>query len=320
MVQATPALAAPPKPAASEEAAYTLAFQDAQISQVAEEVLGDLGLKFRIDPSVTGKISFRIEQRLTKAQLLQAFEAALAANNVALVREGETLVVVTKSQAKAVAGLQPMGESVRRVGYQIVAVPLAYASASEVAKALDAIAGSGAVVFSSDKLGLIVLGGSGQELQSALETLRVFDQSSLQASKIRWFELSQAPAETVAGELDGMLRAAGVSGVSIAPLKRLNGLIVFGRTNQSLDEVSQWVFRLDAPTKDAVSTLWAYHPKNTSAEALSRTLNSLAMTPALSETTTVRSGRATATSSSGTDSAAPSVAAIQTSAATASDD
>lgn len=290
---ATPASAArQPDPTGAEQGLYTLAFQDALIAQVAQEVLAELGLSYRIDQSVSGKMSFRIDQRLTKAQLLQAFEAALAANNVALVRDGETLVVTSKVQAKSVGGVRPVGDGVRGIGYQIVAVPLSYASASEVAKALEAISGKDIVIHESDKLGLIVLGGSGQELQSALETLHVFDQSALQASKIRWFELSQAPAETVANEVLGLLRSAGVSGVGVAPLKRLNGIIVFGRTSLVLDEVSQWVLRLDAPTKDAVSTLWVYHPRNTSAEALSNTLNSLMSGVSTSSATSTRSAGA----------------------------
>ena len=38
-----------------------------------------------------------IDQRLTKVQLLQAFEAALAVNNVALVRNGDSLTVTEAS-------------------------------------------------------------------------------------------------------------------------------------------------------------------------------------------------------------------------------
>lgn len=318
----TPALAArQPDAATAEPGLYTLAFQDALIAQVAQEVLTELGVGYRIDPSVTGKMTFRIDQRLTRAQLLQAFEAALAANNVALVRDGETLVVTSKVAAKAVGGVKPVGEGVRGIGYQVVAVPLSYASASEVAKALEAISGKDIVVHSSDQLGLIVLGGSGQEIQSALETLRVFDQSALQASKIRWFDLAHAPAETVAGEVQGLLRTAGVTGVGVVPLKRLNGIIVFGRTSTALDEVSQWVLRLDAPTKDAVSTLWVYHPKNTSAEALSLTLNSLMSGSSTSAAMNTRpAGTPAASASAPMESANGGQDIIQASAGQRSDD
>ena len=263
---------------AGREAAYTFAFQDAEISQVAAEVLGSLGLTFSVDPSVSGRISFRIDQRLTRAQLLQAFEAALAANNVVLVRQGDVLLLTARNKAKTAAAVRPAAEGRSRGGYEVVAAPVSFALPTEVAKALEAITGPGVVLSANDRLGLIVLAGSGPQLQSALESLKVFDQSGLEGSRIRWFELSQAPAAQVASELESLLKAAGVSSVRVAPLKRLNGLILFGSSNVALDQASNWVPRLDVPTKDTAASLWVYNPRNTSAEALARTLNAISST------------------------------------------
>jgi general secretion pathway protein D len=273
-------MALTPGPAAAQAigdrgAAYTFAFQDAPIAQAADEVFGALGVAYTIDPSVTGTLSFRIDQKLTKAQLLQAFEAALLANNVALVRNGESLVVTSKTRARASASVRPYGDGAMRAGYEIVAVPLSFATASEVGKALQAISGDGIVLHTDDRLGLIVLAGAGRELQATLETLKVFDQSGLHGSRIRWFDLSQAPAASVAAELEAMIKASGASGISVIPLKRLNGLIVIGRTETALEDIAPWVTRFDVPIKDTASSLWIYRPKNTSAEALAKTLNAV---------------------------------------------
>lgn len=257
------------------EASYSFAFQDADIGQAAREVFEAIGVAYTIDPSVTGRISFRIEQRLTKAQLLQAFEAALAANDIALVRNGESLVVTAKTRARSAAGLRPLGEGPRSLGYEVVAVPLSFAAPSEVAKALDAIAGKGLVLYADDRLGLLVLAGGGQELKSALDTLQMFDQSGLRETRLRWFDLANAPAATVAGELEGMIKAAGIAGLNVLPLKRLNGILIFGRTEKALNDITPWIYKLDAPTKDTATSLWSYHPRNTSAEALGRTLNAV---------------------------------------------
>lgn len=259
--------------AVEREAAYIFAFQDADVSQAVQEVFGAIGVAYTIDPSVSGKISFRIEQRLTRAQLLQAFEAALAADDIALVRNGETLVVTAKTKARSTASVRPIGDGPHRMGYEIVAVPLSFAAAGEVTKALEAISGEGSVIYHDDRLGLVVLGGGGQSLQSSLETVKIFDQSGLQGSRIRWFELSNASAATVSGELEDLIKAAGISGLTILPLKRLNGLLVLAQTTKALDELAPWVSRLDAPTRDTANGFWVYHPRNTSAEALSKTLN-----------------------------------------------
>jgi len=283
---ATMAHAAPPE--AGREAPYTFAFDNAEVALVAQEIFGALGVRYTLDPSVTGRISFRIDQRLTRAQLLQAFETALASSDIAVVPNGDSLVLTSQAKARTSASVRRASDGVRRAGYEVVAVPLSFAMPTEVAKALEAITGPGVVLHANDRLGMLVLGGSGSQLQSALESLKIFDQNGLEATRIRWFELSQAPAAQVATEIEALLKAAGVVGVRVVPLRRLNGLILFGNTTQALDQVVQWLPRLDAPTKDTASSLWVYRPRNTSAEALARTLNSISGTQSLGEAPSTR--------------------------------
>lgn len=255
--------------------AYTFAFRDAEIAMVVQEVLGQAAVAYVIDPAVTGKISLRIEQRLTREQLVAALEAALGASGVAMVRNGDQLFITPQANAKSTARIRQGNSAAGGAGYEVVAVPLGYAQPSEVATAMESISSANTVLYANDKLGLLLLGGSGQQLQSALETLKVFDQSAFQDSKIRWFELSQAQATSVASELDRIIQSAGLVGMSVVPLKRLNGVIVFGRSPQALEEISKWVAKLDTAGRESTSTLWVYRPTNSSAEALARTLSGL---------------------------------------------
>lgn len=264
-----------PQASAAVAEPYTFAFQNADVSQVVQEVMGQLETPYVLDPGVAGKMSFRIEQRLTREQLLAAFEATLQANGFSMVRNGGLVTITPQAKAKSAAGIRRGVEGVGQAGYEVVAVPLAYAQPVEVGKALEAISGAGSVLYANDKLGVLLLGGSGGSLKSALEAVKVFDQSAFEASKIRYFELGQAQASTVAGELDRIVQGAGLVGVSVVPLKRLNGLIVFGRSAESLEEIRKWVLRLDTPGKDVASTLWVYRPSHGSAEALARTLNTV---------------------------------------------
>jgi general secretion pathway protein D len=274
-VPASRPLAATPSRSDQTES-YTFAFHDADIAQVAEEILGNaLHVTYVIDPGVTGKMSFRIDRQLTRTQLLEAFEAALETGDAVMVREGDSLVIKPRSKAKGSTSLHTVGESAHAAGYETVAVPLAYAAPSEVAKALQAIAPTDMVVYVDDKQGLLILGGNSQELQAAIEMVRTFDHSGLENDKIRFFELSQAPADTVSGDLGRILEASGVSGVAVAPLKRLNGLFVFARTTGGLEQVATWIARLDVPSKEKGPSLWVYHPRNVPAEALQESLNSL---------------------------------------------
>lgn len=254
---------------------YVFAFQNAEIALVIDEVLGQAGQPYVLDPAVSGKISFRIEQRLTREQLLASLEAVLSANNVAMVRNGDQLVITPQAKARTTAGIQQNPADLRGAGYEMIAVPLSYAQPTEVSRALEAIAASETVLYANDKLGLLLLGGSGSQVKAALETLKVFDQNAFADSKIRWHELSQAQAGTVAGEVERIVQGAGLVGVAVVPLKRLNGLILFGRSAEALDEIGKWVGRLDTPGRDLSSTLYVYRPQFAAAEGLARTLGGL---------------------------------------------
>lgn len=267
---AGPAWAAGPK---SGAAVYSFAFRDAEITQVAEEVLGStLGLSYSLDPSVSGKMSFRVDSRMTPAELLEAFENALNTNGVVVIRQGASLLLTTRAKAASVSGVKPADAGISRAGYQVVSVPLSFAVPSEVAKLL-ASAGPGNIVLSSDdKAGIIVLGGTGREIEAALQSIRAFDRSGMDGERVRWFELQSASASMVAGEINQVTSAAGGSGGTVVPLRRLNALIAFARTPEALDEIGRLVEKLDRPGRDEASTLWVYHPLNVPAESLARTL------------------------------------------------
>jgi general secretion pathway protein D len=278
---AAPALAQTAPARAERAESFTFAFRDADIAQVAEEILGAaLGVPYSVDPGVTGKVSFRIDRRLTRAQLLEAFEAALAVNDVTLLRQGDTLVLAPRDKARSSATLRDPAAvgGGRRGGYEVVAVPLSFSTPTEVAKALEAMTGSKAVLYSNDKLGLMVLGGSGSELQTLLETIKVLDRNVFEGARIRWFDLHQAAAGTVAADLGKILATAGMQGVSVSPLSRLNGLIVSARTETAMNEVAGWITRLDTPSRDLSTQLYVYRPRSASAASLARTLSQVLST------------------------------------------
>jgi len=108
-----------------------------------------------------------------------------------------------------------------------------------------------------------------------MDSIKLFDQNGLEDSKIGWFELDHAPAQTVADDLKRVLDAAGVSGVSIVPLKRLNGIFVFARTSDAVEQTAKWVQKLDTASREKSASLWTYHPRNVSAEDLAQTIGGL---------------------------------------------
>jgi general secretion pathway protein D len=265
------------RPAVSGRA-YSIALSDADIPAVANEVLGqDLKIPFLIDPGVSGKVSLRLARPLSGEALLEAFEAALALDDVAMVRGPGGVALMPKAKARTQAPLrrlrsadEPLG-----AGFQIVAAPLAYASAADVGKAVEAAGGTGVVVKADDQSGAIILAGSSGELRAALQVVRLMDRSRLSAGQTRTLQLRSAPPAAVAAELDGLLRASGVSGVSLVPIDRLDQLVISAHSPDALAEAVAWAARLDSPSHEEKTSLWIYHPQNLSADDLAQALNQL---------------------------------------------
>ncbi|WP_332773875.1 type II secretion system secretin GspD [Phenylobacterium sp.] len=275
LVFAQPVMAAAQARPATAARAYSFAFVDADVANVADEVLGQtLRLPFSIDPGVTGKVTLRIERRLTPDQLLGAFEAALALSGVAMIRNQGQIVLAPRAKAREV-GDGVTSRSSGRAGYDVVSEPLQYATPSEVAKVLQAVGPASVVVHVDDKTGLLVLGGTSSELRAARATIALFDRSGLAAARIRLVTLKAAGAGAVAGDLERVLQAGGASGVTVVPLRQLGAIVLIGRSAAALDEAQAWALRLDKPSLEEASTLWVYKPNNVSAESLAEALRGL---------------------------------------------
>jgi general secretion pathway protein D len=261
-----------------ETAVYQAAFADADISAVANGVLGQtLNLPFAIDPGVTGKLSFKTDRPLTREGLLRAFEAALALDEVAMVRRDAGFFLTPRAKAKTAAQIRRVASSHATVepGFQLLSVPVAFANPTDVAKAVEAAGGADLVVHADDQTGVLVLAGSSGELTEALKTVALFDRSGLAAGRSRTVELRRASPVSVAADLTTVLHATGVSGVNVAPLTRLDAILITARSEEVLSEAAAWAERLDVPSHEESYTLWVYHPQNIPAESLGATLSQI---------------------------------------------
>jgi general secretion pathway protein D len=263
----------PAASAAEVPRSWSIAFDEAEVRDVVNEVLGNsLGVSFTVDPEVRGQISFRVQGRMSREQLLAALETTLAAHDIALVRTSGGYLVTPRTKAKAAAGAPAETPSKAEAGYRIEAVNVAYATPSEVVKAVSALMPAGVVVHIDDKLGFILIGGTPRELAAVRDVISIFDRSELQGSRIRYYELKSAPAETVAAEVQKIVQGSGATGLVVVPLKRMNSLVVMARSSANLDAAFAWIERLDAPSREERNSLWLYKAKNTSAEKLAKSL------------------------------------------------
>lgn len=283
-VLALAALAPATPPAFAQAAAgaarqRSIAFVDADIAAVAEEVLGrQLRLKFIVSPDVRGTMTFQLSGAATDSQLMAAFESALAFNGAVLVREGDQVAIVPRDKARGSAPPVRVADAAQaawRPGYTILAVPLRYAAAGEIAKLIEGVYGEGLVAHADDRLGLIVLSGTSRDLQAVAGLIGTFDRDQFQNANLVVVPLKASEPDVVAAEADRVLRAQAQSGVTLIPVSRLRSVVVVARSPQLRDLALRLIGELDRQNPDGASQLHIYRPLYSSAQDLSDVVGQL---------------------------------------------
>lgn len=257
---------------ASEDGSVELSFIDADIRTVVAGVLGEaLGLDYTIDPKITGTITLQSSRSLGKTESLFALEAALRMQEFALVEvDGIYRVVPIKDAPRQVASLR-LPESRQLPGFGIQVVPLRYVSAAEIEKILQPFAPGGAVMRTDEARNLLLLAGTGQELSTLLDVVRIFDVDWLAGMSFGLYRLDYVEAKTLTDELTEVFGATksplgGV--VRLTPIPRLNSVLVVTQQPQYLEEVEKWVRRLDLGNNTPGRRIYVYEVQNAKADDL----------------------------------------------------
>ncbi|MGB5494218.1 MAG: type II secretion system secretin GspD, partial [Sedimenticolaceae bacterium] len=268
---------------------FTLNFQNADLREVIAVVLGDLlAANYVLDPAVQGGVTLQTSRALRREDLLPTLETLLRVHGFAAVKSDDGYHVLPL--AKAVRGqLTPqLGDSNAPIppGFALRIVPLSYIAASEMAEILEPIVQGNSIVRVDNRRNLLILAGTGSELNYILDTIEVFDVDWVKGMSVGFFPLQNASAVELEAKLQGILGAKGglmdeggaqVGLVRIAVVESANGLLVVTPQPAYLETIGEWIERLDQI--DAVGgderELYVYRVKSGEAAGLAELLNAL---------------------------------------------
>lgn len=227
---------------------YSLNLVQVGIPEAAKAVLGDsLGLNYTIDPSVSGDVTLQTTQPMDQATLLETFEAILEINGATLERAGDLIKVVPISSAAR--RVSRLGDA-SAVGGRIIAVPLEYISAEEMARILTEISGSGLTMDAISDRNVLLIGGPRAEVTAAIDAINLFDVDVMEGKSIGIFQLSSADPEAIAEELvqifDSDNGGALEGVVEFVPNPRLSSILVITSRAKYIEEARSWISQLDA--------------------------------------------------------------------------
>jgi general secretion pathway protein D len=255
----------------------TLNFTNADVHEVVKAVLGNiLGLNYVIDPTVQGTVSIQTSRPLTREAVLPAFATALRAIGVTFVEVGGVYRVVPLQDAPRQGELLSRSSEETASGFRLEVVPLRYVGVGDMQKVLEPLVPAGAIVHIDPERNLLILGGTGEELASILDTISIFDVDQLAGKSFGVFPLKSVDAKSIVAELNELLKdeAGAVGGlVRLQAIERINAILAVSSQPAYLDRIQLWIDRLDRPTESADQRLYVYYVQNGRAKDLASVLS-----------------------------------------------
>ena len=255
-------------------------FVNADIREVLRSILGDvLKVNYVIDPKVQGVITIQTSQPIDRSAVLPTLDKALKVNSLTLVKRDDVFTVTPMAEAMRHASFLGMGSD--GAGFGVRIVPLRYIGAEEMQRLLTPYVAPGGILLADSARNLLALAGSRTELDRDQEIIDVFDVNWLTGMSFGLFTPHYADIkalgealDTVVGKGSGPL--AGM--VRIVPLLKLNTILAVSPQVAYLEQVRQWVERLDHGSAADERRLFVYPVQNGMATdlapLLSRLLNS----------------------------------------------
>ncbi len=173
-------------------------FEQAPLSEVMHAIMGDiLQLDYVVDQPIKGEVTVRTRTPIPRDELFGVLESLLKANNVLMIRgsDGRYLVTGAANGAKLSPGVS--NPHSKGPGFGTMIVPLQYISASNMAEILQPVADPDAFVRVDNTRNLLMLAGTGAQLDGWLEMVSTFDVDMLAGMSVGIFPLENSSSDEV---------------------------------------------------------------------------------------------------------------------------
>jgi general secretion pathway protein D len=257
----------------------TLNFVDAEVRDVIKTVLGStLGQNFAIDPQVKGTITLQTTKPIPRNAVLSTLESALGLNGLALTRTAGLYRITTSKSAARNTARPRINGMVGAAGeaYGVEILPLEFAAAAEMAKIIEPLAPSGAVIRTDSARNLLIVGGTRHERETISDIVTIFDVDWLSGMSFALVPLEFAqPKEAITdlervfgtasgGPLEGLLQ--------FFPVERRQSVLVISAKPDYIERARDWIKRLDVGGADE-KRLYVYSVQNARATDLATILS-----------------------------------------------
>jgi general secretion pathway protein D len=242
----------------------SLNFVDAEVQEfvrvVFDEVLRESAI---VDPGVTGKVTVRTVQPVSKTVAVDLVRNVLQMNGASLTKQGAVFRV---ARADDGSGRQTRpGEGVR-------AIPLRFLEAEQARSAVQSLAGNGSQLFASKGGRMLIASGAPADLDAVEQVIASLDVDQMAGMSFALVPLQDAGAPMVSSELTSMFGSNGA--LKAMPIQRLNAVLLVSRSSSAMERARGWIRRLDQAGHDG-RRVFVYAVQNRRAKELAQILNGI---------------------------------------------
>ena len=274
-----PTALATPHRQATGAGAVTFNFENQPVQAVVKAILGDLlHENYTIVPGVQGNISFSTSEPVDSSQAMPILETLLSWTHNALVKTDGRYVVMPEKDAVAGNVAPSLGALAPSGGTQARLFPLHYIAADQMQKLLKPFARPDSILLVDNARNVIVVSGTPDELANYDRTIRTFDVDWLRGMSVGVFNLQHASVDDLMPQLDAMFGPKGDTPLAgmlrFIPIKRTNALVVISTQPNYLNEVGNWISKIDLGGGNEPQ-LYVYDVRNVAAADLAHYLAQL---------------------------------------------
>ncbi|MBI5885121.1 MAG: type II secretion system secretin GspD [Deltaproteobacteria bacterium] len=258
-----------------------LNFVDANLMDIVRVVGEITGENFIVGPGISARITIQTAKPVPKKDVFGIFESILDVQGLSAVKTGDYYKIVQAATAKQRSvdvrsdrdiDAVPPGD---RVITQIV--PIEFISVGELIPVLQPLVSPAGSVQNYAKANTLVVTDIASGIKKILDIIKVLDTDAFKRMNIS-IEPVNVDVKTLHKELTEILSALGIGKepgqLAIIPIERLNSLVMFATNEALLNQVKEWIKKLDLTTTSGMSSR-IYYVKNDKASTLKAILDQI---------------------------------------------
>ena len=265
-------------PKLSADTEIKLAYEQANIRLVIEELSDYMGMTTVIDPTVKGKITMRTPpgKKLTEKDVWPLLQLFLYSNNIEMEQRNNIYHFKKVNKRNLPSTFSQRGSRISINATEIFQItPLRYINLEAGIAALKPIIEPTGRIISLPTLNIIGITATPEHLSRINHLLSLIDADPFVHRGIRLFRLHNVKAKNVKKDLENILKAVEGKNPSykIIALERLNALLVVAPPRRGFEEVKRWISILDEENEAGGEQVFIYRVRNLNANNLASTLN-----------------------------------------------